>query len=214
MSRAGRPSFADGLVAAAALSVAGAALLAAFSLVAGPAAALRGTVAALGLAYLLWLLAERGRRPGGVTAVAAWSGGAALAWLLHPPLGVYLLIHVGMVSVLRSLSFCSSPLPAVADLALAALGTAFGLWAGVRTGSALVALWCFFLVQALVAAMPSVRRGHGTRALGLDPADVAGSARVGARADVAARADVDAQAFERAHRAAEAALRRIAAASR
>ena len=64
------------------------------------------------------------------------------------PLAGYVLVHLGLVWLVRSLYYYSGLLPALADLGSALLGAAFAVWAAQRSDSAWLALWCFFLVQA------------------------------------------------------------------
>jgi hypothetical protein len=199
-----RPTLAHGLVAAVALSLAGGAVLAALALVLDAGTAFRAVVAMLGFAYVLYLLGQSGRRAGRATALVAWCLAAAMGWLLAPPLGVYVLLHVGLIWLVRSLYFHSSPLSALADLGVAALGTAFAVWAGLRSGTAGVALWCFFLVQAFFISIPAAV-GHGRAGRRIDADDAA----LGGREPFSEQALE--RAFERAHRAAETALRRLAA---
>jgi hypothetical protein len=187
MRRVSPPSLFNGIGAALGLSLAGAALLAALTPVLGAAPALRAVVALLGLAYLLYLLGRSSERTGRVTAVVLWSAAAAAAWFAEPPVGAYVLLHVGMIWLARSLYHHSSMLTALADLGLNVLAVAFAAWAASRSGSAWLALWCFFLVQAFFVLLPAIL-GSGAHA--------------GARAE-------DGEAFERAHRAAQAALRRL-----
>jgi hypothetical protein len=93
-------------------------------------------------------------------------------------------VHVGHAGLLRSLNYSSGLLPALIDFGLGLLGTTFAVWSAQRTGSFGLALWCFFLAQAFHVLIPaSVRPGQGSPA-----------------------AD---DAFARAHRAAEAAVRRL-----
>lgn len=194
MSRANRkPTLSRGIVVALALSLSGAALLAALPALVGAAAALRLVVALLGLAYVAYVLADSAERTGRVTTIVAWTAAAAAAWIVEPPLGVYVLLHIGLIWLVRSLYRYSSLLSALADLALTALAAAFAVWAAQRAGSAWLSLWCFFLVQAFHAWLPAAIRADAL---------AAGTLR-GARA----RGGAD---FERAHRAAEAALRRLA----
>jgi len=80
-------------------------------------------------------------------------------------------------------------LPALVDLALSLLGVAFGAWAAQRSGSAGLALWCFFMVQAFHTLIP---------------------ATLTTRNHAATEAD---DAFASAHRAAEAAVRRLTSAA-
>jgi len=80
-------------------------------------------------------------------------------------------------------------MPALADLGVTLLGAAFAVWAAQRADSAFLAFWCFFLVQAFHVSIPaSLTRGGTTEA----PDD----------------------AFARAHRAAEAAVRRLSSSAR
>ena len=189
MSREHRkPTLLRGIVVALAASLCGAALLAALPALFGAAAAARIVIALLGLGYVVYVLADSAERTGRVTTVVVWTAAAAGTWLVEPPLGAYALLHIGMIWLIRSLYRYSSILSALADLALTALAAAFAVWAAARSGSPWLALWCFFLVQAFHAWLP---------------------ASLGAKGPRSARTD-DGASFERAHRAAEAALRRLA----
>lgn len=185
------PSLGTGLVAAFALSLGGAALLSALSPWLGGDAALRIVVALLGFCYVLYAIANSGERVGRLTTVACWLVAAAGTWVLDLPLAGYVLAHVGAVWVVRSLYYCSGLLPALRDLALSALGIAFAAWAAQRSGSPWLALWCFFLAQAFHVLIPRSSTGRST----------------------AAHGGTD-DAFARAHRAAEEAVRRLTASAR
>lgn len=183
-----RPSLGLGIGAGFVLSVSGAALLSALGPLAGYGAALRAVVALLGLAYVLFLLGKSGERVGRVTTVAAWTLAAGAAWMSGIPFVGYVLVHVGLIWLVRSLYFYSGVLPALADLGLSVLGAAFAVWAAQRSHSAMLAFWCFFLVQAFHVLLPA-----------------AVAERAGAGAN-----DSDSK-FNRAHAAAESALRRLSA---
>ena len=181
-----RPSLGTGLAAAFVLSACGAALLAALSPWLGGAAALRAVIALLGLAYTLYVIGRSGERVGRITTVACWIVIASGAWLFGLPLVGYVLLHVGLVWLVRSLYHYSGLLPALADLGVSVLGAAFAAWAVQRSGSAWLALWCFFLVQAFHALIPATLTQRSRAA-----------------------PDLADDAFARAHRAAEAAVRRL-----
>lgn len=185
-ARTPNSSVSQGLAAALALSAAGAVLLAILSPWAGSATALRAVIALLGLAYVAYTMARSGERVGRITALGCWAAVAAATWVLAPPLVGYVLVHLGLVWLVRSLYHYAGVVPALADLALAVLGAAFAAWAAQRSGSAWLALWCFFLVQAFHALIPPTLAARGAPAPG----------------------DTD-DAFARAHRAAEAAVRRL-----
>jgi hypothetical protein len=116
---------------------------------------LRVLTAGLALAYLLYLLQRSGERVGRLGTIAFWALATVAIWLAGLGLPAYLLAHVSMVWLARSLYFHSSLLAAGADLGLALLGLAAAVWAGRTTGSVFLAFWCFFLVQALFIAIPA-----------------------------------------------------------
>jgi len=180
-----RPTFLEGVGFALAASIGGSVAHTALSTAAG-GGQLRLVVTGLALAYVLYLLARAPARVGRVTAVALWCVAAVGLWLITPPLALFLLTHVGLIWVVRSSFYRTGVLSALADLALGVAALAAGVWAVVHSGSVLLGLWCFFLVQAGFVAIPD--GPWRTR-----------------REDAAPQDD----GFERAHRAAEAAVRRL-----
>lgn len=180
-----QPSFARGLGAAFVLALCGGALLAVLAPWLGGGTALRAVIALAGFAYVLYVIGASGERTGRITTIACWCVVAGGAWLVGLPLVGYVLLHVGLVWLVRSLYHYSGVLPALADLGLSVLGAAFGVWAAQRSGSAWLALWCFFLVQAFHALIPATLTKRGPSGTETD------------------------DAFAHAHRAAEAAVRRL-----
>jgi hypothetical protein len=182
------PSFGHSLAVAFVLSLIGAAVLATLTPFVGSGPALRVVIASLGLSYILYQIGRSGERVGRITTVALWVVAASFAWFLGLPLVAYVLVHVGLVWLVRSLYRYSGLLPALVDLGLSVLGAAFAVWAAQRSGSAWLALWCFFLVQSFHVLIPAT----------LGPAN--------------STPDGGDDAFGRAHRAAEAAVRRLSSA--
>jgi hypothetical protein len=183
------PSFGHSLGAALLFSLCGAAVLVALAPFAGSGTALRAVIMLLGLAYVLYLLGKSGERVGRIATVALWIAAASGTWFMGLPLVAYALVHVGLVWLVRSLYYYSGLLPALADLGLSLLGAAFAVWAAQRSGSAWLAFWCFFLVQAFHVLIPATLGGRAGPSTGGD------------------------DAFARAHRAAEAAMRRLSSAA-
>ena len=180
-----KTSLGAGLAAAFVFSACGAALLAALSPWLGSETALRAVVALLGFAYAAYIIGRSGERVGRLTTIACWLVVAGGAWLLDLPLVGFVLLHIGLAWLVRSLYHYSGLLPALADFGLSLLGAAFAVWAAQRSGSPWLALWCFFLVQAFHALIPApLQRGSAA----LEATD---------------------DGFSRAHRAAEAAVRRL-----
>lgn len=183
-----RPGFLEGAGVALAAAAAGTVLHTALTPLVSQPAALRAVIAGIGLTYLLYLLSRSPERLGRLTAVAAWVVMAAAAWLLHPPLPLYVLLHLGSLWLVRSLYFHARPLAALADLGLTLLALAAAVWATLETASLFLALWCLFLVQALFVVIPS---------------------RPGRSAPPGSPGAAEEDGFRRAHRAAEAAVRRL-----
>ncbi len=179
-----RPTFLEGAGVALVACVIGGTLYAVLPPLFGWDSPLRALIAGLGLAYIVYLLNRSQARVGKVTVASFWLAGAVVLWLVHPPFTVYLLLHAGAVWFVRSLYFYRNLIPAVLDLALTGFGLAAAFWATIETGSLFVALWSFFLCQALFTVIPRT----------LQPK----------RREPAADAP-----FERAHRAGQAALRAL-----
>ncbi|MDH3377278.1 MAG: hypothetical protein OEQ39_09985 [Gammaproteobacteria bacterium] len=188
-----RPVFLEGVLVAGIASAAGAILFSiAGTLVAG-GMALRLVVAAVSLAYILYLLRRSQQRIGRIVCIAAWLVVAAGVWIANPSLVIYIGAHIGLIWLCRSLYFYSSALPVLADLGLNALSVAAAGWAVIHSGSVGLSLWCFFLVQALFALIPT---------------QVKRSSRCGDQLHSGHR---NHDRFQHAHRAAEAALRKLSA---
>ena len=115
-----KPSLGTGLAAAFVLSACGAALLAALApwLGGGDGAARRDRAARLRLH--LYMIARSGERVGRITTVACWLVVAGGAWLVGLPLVGYVLLHIGLVWLVRSLYHYSGLLPALADFGVSA----------------------------------------------------------------------------------------------
>lgn len=182
----GRYSLGRGVAAALGSSLGGAAVLAALTPLLGAGAALKLVAALLGFAYVIYVVTQSGERTGRVAALAAWLIVAVAAWIAGLSVGAYVLVQVALVWVARALYFYSGVLPALFDLGLTALGAALAVWSATRTHSAAVAFWCFFLVQACHVLIPARLTGDEV------PSD-------------------DNDRFDRAYRAAEAAVRRMSA---
>jgi hypothetical protein len=149
-----RPGFFQGVIVAAVLGFFASTIVATLTPFAGLGAVLRLVIPLLSLAYLLYLLNRSTERLGRITTLTVWTGVAAVAWWIAPPLPLYLMIHVGAIWLVRSLYFYSGLMPALMDLGLNGLSISAAVWAITRSGSMFLATWCFFLVQALFVAIP------------------------------------------------------------
>jgi hypothetical protein len=183
-----RASFGASLGVGLALSLCGAAALAALGPVLFAGHGLRAVIALVAFAYVLYLIGRSGEPVGRIATVVCWLAVALAAAVAGLPLAAYVLVHVGLIWLVRSLYYYSGVLPALADFGLGLLGVAFAVWAAQRSGSAWLALWCFFLVQSFHVLIP-----HSLAARGLEARD-------------------SDDAFNRAQRTAEEALRRLSTA--
>ena len=89
---------------------------------------------------------------------------------------------------MRCLYFYRSLLAALMDIALQGLSLAAAIWALQQTDSLFLCLWSFFLVQALFVFIPPTGLTTARSTL---------------------RGETEQSTFQRAHRSAEAALRRL-----
>jgi hypothetical protein len=96
-------------------------------------------------AYVLYLIGKSGRARGPRRTAVCW---LVVAVGAHGglPLAAYVLVHVGMIWLVRSLYYYSGVHPRSRTSGLSVLGVACSpVWAAQRTGSAWLAFWCFFL---------------------------------------------------------------------
>ena len=182
-----RPTFTEGSVVAAAASIPGAAIFGALTLTVAAGPVLRVLIAGLSLCYVIYLLNRSSEHVGKITVVTAWIALALMVWWLAPSMPLYLILHVVVIWVIRSLYFHSGILASVTDLAVSTLALTAGVSCGIYTDSVFVGIWCFFLTQALFVFIPSWLAQP-------DSGDA-----------IRARPD----RFEIAHRAAEGALRKF-----
>ncbi len=180
--------FLAGVVIAAVFGFFASAVVATLTPFFGFGSVVRLIIPALGLAYLLYLMSRSESRVGRLTTLSLWSVLAAVSWWAAPPLPLYLLIHVAAVWLVRSLYFYSGIVPALMDLGLSALSISASVWALTRSGSVFLAIWTFFLVQALFVVIPPAVTG-----------------KTGPERNTA----VENENFRRARRQADAALRQL-----
>ncbi len=148
------PSFLEGTAVALIAGLGGSILYAALTTVFPEEGVLRLLIAGMGLAYLFYLFRRSPERVGRMVTLGLWALAAGFGWLTAPPLELYVLLHCGLVWIIRSLYFYSGVLPALLDLGLNGLALAAAVWAAVRTDSLFLVIWCFFLVQALYVSIP------------------------------------------------------------
>ncbi|HKJ16663.1 MAG TPA: hypothetical protein VJ984_04880 [Xanthomonadales bacterium] len=182
-----RPRFWHGVIVAAALAIMASVLVTGLALTSAVPAVIKLTAPLLGLAYIVYLFQATGARNGRVVTLTAWGLLTAVCWWLNVSLPFYLLIHAGIIWLIRSFYAYDSMVPAIIDFALSAFAVLTFSWAFMRTGSVFLATWCFFLVQAVWILIPR---------------KISGSARNRNKKD-------DNRQFEHARRRADSALRQL-----
>jgi hypothetical protein len=182
-----RPSFWREVGVALALSIAGAVAYHAAATLIGSATALRLVIAGLGIVYAVSLLRGMHARTGRMLAIAAWLALDVALCLFDPPLLLWLAAQTFAIWLLRCWCCYGSFFAALADGALSLFALSAAVVSAMHSHSVFLALWSFFLVQAVFVLIPETLRPRSTAALPHDE-----------------------DRFDQAHRSAEAALRRLA----
>ena len=181
-----KPSFLQGVSVGALLAVVGAAMFAALRWIMPAASVLGLLIPGLAGAYLLYLMTRSDVHTGRFATFALWLVAVAAIAFLVDSLALALVLHTLLLWLVRSLYFHDGALAALMDLGLSALSVAAAVGAAEHAHSPFLAIWSFFLVQALFVAIPD----------SLAPAPIGVASGEG-------------EPFRRARHAADAALRRL-----
>lgn len=148
----------------------------------------RLVIALMALAYVVYLLLRSPERVGRVTVITLWSVATVINFVLAPSFLLYIVIHLGLIWLVRVLYFYHGVLPALIDLGLTGFSLIAAIWAWSVSQSLLLSFWCFFLLQALFVLIPKQLTGKAQQ-----------------QHSIATTED----RFERAHHAAELAVRKL-----
>lgn len=148
------PGILEGITLAIGASLGGGVLAALLPIVISEYTSAQILTSTLGLGYLVYLLKRSSERTGHVVMIALWAIASLTCILLDTSLFGTLLVQAALIWIVRSLYFQASVLPALLDLGLVALGLLASAWAILQTGSAVTAIWCFFLTQSLFVLIP------------------------------------------------------------
>lgn len=149
-----QPTVFEGIGVAAITSLAGAAGFSMLAFMMGSGSVFRLMIAMMALGYVVYLLLRSNERVGRVSVITIWSVVAVVNFVLTPSFLLYVVIHLVMIWLVRVLYFYHGVLPALLDLGLTGLSVMTAVWAWVATGSLLLSFWCFFLVQSLFVLIP------------------------------------------------------------
>jgi hypothetical protein len=132
----------------------------------------RVVVSGLGLAVVVRAIVRSDERTGRIVTLVAWGLAAAAVWLTGVGLPTFIIVHVALAWLVRSLFSCSRLVEAGVDLGLTLLALSFAIFAAVRTDSVFLAAWSFLLVQALHVSIPGlVSRFMSPREKPIPPGD-------------------------------------------
>ena len=150
-----RPSFFSGVGIAFVLALAGTLAAALVLPWIGATEGLRILATGLTLGYLLYLFRLARASVGHITALLLWFLSTCLLWWVAAPLGVFVLAQAGFLWAIRCFYFHSSVFGALAD----AVVTGMGLMAAAATlghsESLGLSIWAFFLIQGLFTYIPN-----------------------------------------------------------
>lgn len=100
-------------------------------------------------AYLAYLASCAQQSSGRLAVLALWALASGVALASQAGAGLTLGLQLLAVSGARSLFFAVRPLAALADLLLTGLAALAAAWTAAQSGSGALAIWTFFLLQAL-----------------------------------------------------------------
>lgn len=135
--------------------------------------------------YLAYLARCAPQRSGRLAVLTLWALASTVLLASHAGPGPVLLLQLLAVSSARSLFFGARPLRAFADLLLTGLAALAAAWTAAHSGSPTLAVWAFFLLQALWPEL------HRSRPQDSEPVEAPNSR------------------FDRAHRSATLAIRQL-----
>ena len=149
-----RPTLLEGILVALVVSLAASPVVFLLSLLLGPAMAGKAVIVVLAYAYIVYLLAQSGRTAGRTT-LAVLSLLALLASVvLEARWTTVVLVAVALIWGIRACSYSRSLVAWLLHGGLCLLGLGAALWAYTHSGSLVLAVWSFFLLQALFVCVP------------------------------------------------------------
>mgnify|MGYP000199716731 CR=1 FL=1 len=115
---------------------------------------IRGLISGISVAYIAYLLTRSNERVGRIIVMTALLISITTMWFAWPPITLFILGHMTIIWLVRSLYFYSSLVSSLADLALNGSSLLIAFAVAGHTNSLFLTLWCFFLMQALFVLIP------------------------------------------------------------
>ena len=149
-----RPTVLEGILVALAASLLISLLIFMLRLALGAVLAWKTATVVLAYGYIVYLLARRGRSAGRLTLALLSLLVCVACLLLEPHWPALLLVAVGLIWGVRACVYSRSLVAACLHGGLCLLGLGVALWAYAHSGSAALASWSFFLLQAAGVFVP------------------------------------------------------------
>ena len=120
-----------------------------------PVLAPKFTLALITIGYLFYLIKQSGEKTGRIVTGGIAIGVSILTLTISMSLIEFILIQLGLIWIVRSLYLRARPIPALIDGLLIVAGILLASWGILQTQSLAIAVWCFYLTQALFIDWPN-----------------------------------------------------------
>ena len=146
--------FFEGVWVALLISVLGSALFAVLTTFFSKFGVFQLVVTAISFCYITYLLLRSREVTGRMVIFTVWFSAAMLCLFFVNSILTFIMIHIIMIWLVRSLYYYTSIISAAIDLFLNVTSFVIATWTLGHTDSLFLALWCFFLIQALFVSIP------------------------------------------------------------
>lgn len=149
-----KPTLSEGIILALTISILSALFFMGMTSLFSGGFVLRILIPLISLFYIIYLFSRHSEKTGKMTTIALWFFISLLNQVLTDSTLLFITIHISMIWLLRSLYFYNSLWSSALDLALSLFALVAGIITWEHTGSLLLSLWSFFLIQALFVFIP------------------------------------------------------------
>lgn len=150
-----RPAFSEGIIVAILISLVVTVAFTVLSSFFPTRWLLQAMIAGVSFSYICYLLVRSQEKTGRLTVIALWAVVTVITWLFSPSTIITLFVQVGLIWLVRALYYYTSLIVALIDLGLSLFAIAAAIWTLLYTNSLFLSVWCFFLIQALFAVLPT-----------------------------------------------------------
>lgn len=113
--------------------------------------ALAATISLITATYSFYLLKRSKSKTGRLTTACLIVSCFLAVWITDPGTGVFLIVHLLIITATRVFFFFPGPLSAMLETGIQSVAFLCSVWTFYRTGSVFLSTWVFFLTQALLS---------------------------------------------------------------